>query len=164
MTDFQTLLRRDHHDLEVGLEELLRAGSIRQIRTALDGVRLGLMAHAEAEDIVLYATLDGVETHDALEPLFAQAREAHLAEERALASLVCAPPGSASWREAAHLLQALLREHAYVEEELLVPAIRCFAPEAYEALAGKFATERLRQLSMLEPSSVHSIAELARAS
>jgi hypothetical protein len=164
MTDFLTLLRRDHHDLEVGLEELLRAGSMQQIRTALDGVRLGLIAHAEAEDIVLYATLDGVDERDALEPLLGQARDAHLAEEGALSALVVAPPGSTRWRERARLLHEMVREHAYIEEELLVPAIRRHAPDAYEALAGHFATERLRQLSMQEPSAVHNLAELARAS
>lgn len=158
MTDFLTLLRRDHHDLEVGLEELLRAGTMQQIRTALDGVRLGLVAHAEAEDIVLYATLENV---DALEPLLGQARDAHLAEEGALASLVVAPPRSTRWRERARLLREMVREHAYVEEELLVPAIQRHAPESYEALAGHFATERLRQLSMQEPSAVHNLAELA---
>jgi hypothetical protein len=137
---------------------------MQQIRTALDGVRLGLIAHAEAEDIVLYATLDGVDGRDALEPLLGQARDAHLAEEGALSSLVAAPPGSTRWRERARLLREMVREHAYVEEELLVPAIRRHAPDAYEALAGHFATERLRQLSMQEPSAVHSIAALARAS
>lgn len=164
MTDFLTLLRRDHHDLEVGLEELLRASSIQQIRTALDGVRLGLMAHAEAEDIVLYATLESASARDALEPLIAKAREAHLAEEGALAALVCAPPGSSTWRERVRILQEMVREHAYIEEEVLVPALQHLAPEAYEALAGKFATERLNQLAMLEPSAVHDIAALARAS
>jgi hemerythrin superfamily protein len=164
MTDFLTLLRRDHHDLEVGLDELLRAGSMQQMRTALDGVRLGLVAHAEAEDIVLYSTLEGVDARDALEPLLGQARDAHLAEEGALASLVIAPPGSTRWRERAKVLAEMVREHAYIEEELLVPALRQHAPEAYEALAGRFATERLCQLAMQEPSSVHNIAELARAS
>lgn len=164
MTDFLTLLRRDHHDLEVGLEELLRAGSMQQLRIALDGVRLGLMAHAEAEDIVLYATLDNEVARDVLEPLLAQARDAHLAEEGALASLVVARPASSRWRDRARLLREMVREHAHIEEELLVPAIRQHAPAAYEALAGKFATERLRQLAMLEPSSVHNIADLARAS
>lgn len=49
MIDFLTLLRRDHHDLEIGLDELLSASSVHQIRTALDGVRLGLTAHAEPD-------------------------------------------------------------------------------------------------------------------
>lgn len=164
MTDFLTLLRRDHHDLEVGLEELLRAVSMQQIRTGLDGVRLGLVAHAEAEDIVLYATLESAESRDTLEPLIGKAREAHLAEEGALASLVCATPGSAIWRECARVLHDMVREHAYIEEELLVPALREQAPDAYDALAGQFATERLRQLAMQEPSAVHDLAALARAS
>src|SRR4051812_6392092 len=40
MTDFLTLLRRDHHDLEVGLDELLEAATLAELRSALDGVRL----------------------------------------------------------------------------------------------------------------------------
>jgi len=57
MTDFLGLLQRDHHDLECGLDELLQAVTVSQLRSALDGVRLGLTAHAEAEDIVLYQAL-----------------------------------------------------------------------------------------------------------
>ena len=50
MTDFLMLVKRDHHDLECALDELLHALTIEQLRSALDGVRLGLTAHAEAED------------------------------------------------------------------------------------------------------------------
>jgi hypothetical protein len=153
MTDFLTLLRRDHHDLEVGLDDVLEASSIAKIRTALDGVRLGLTAHAEAEDIVLYAALTRVEERDLLEPYVSQAREAHLAQEGALASLVCASSGTSTWRERARFLRELVHEHAVIEEEIVVPAIRRYAPDVYEELAGAFATERLRQLSWQQPSA-----------
>lgn len=153
MTDFLTLLRRDHHDLEVGLDDLLEAVTLAQIRSALDGVRLGLTAHAEAEDIVLYGALQRVDARDLLEPYISQAREAHLAQEGALASLVCARPGTSTWRERARFLRELVREHAVIEEEIVVPAIRRYAPEVYEELAGAFATERLRQLSWQQPSA-----------
>ena len=161
MTDFLTLLRRDHHDLDVGLDDVLEAASLAQIRSALDGVRLGLTAHAEAEDIVLYAALARVEERDLLEPYISQAREAHLAQEGALASLVCASPGTSTWRERARFLRELVREHAVIEEEIVVPAIRRYAPDVYEELAGAFATERLRQLAWQQPSAP---VVLARAS
>jgi hemerythrin superfamily protein len=164
MTDFLTLLRRDHHDLEVGLDELLEAVSLAQLRSALDGVRLGLTAHAEAEDIVLYQALQRIEDREALESYVGQAREAHLAQEGALASLVCARPGTSTWRERARFLRNLVRDHAFFEEQTVVPAIRRHAPEVYDSLAGEFATERLRQLAQLQPSAPIAIAELARAS
>jgi hypothetical protein len=164
MTDFLTLLRRDHHDLEVGLDELLEAVTLEELRSALDGVRLGLTAHAEAEDIVLYHALRRIDDHGALETLIGQAREAHLAQEGALASLVCARPGTSTWRERARFLRNLVRDHAFMEEHDVVPAIRRQAPAVYEVLAGEFATERLRQLAQLQPSAPIAISELARAS
>jgi hypothetical protein len=51
-------------------------------------------------------------------------------------------------------LRDLVRYHAEQEQRELVPALRCHAPEElYAKLAGAFATERLRQLSMLQPSA-----------
>ena len=157
------LLRRDHHDLERGLAELLYPDlPVHQMRSTLDGIRLGLTAHAEAEDIVLYRAA----AHSPqLEELVAEARAAHLAQEGALASLVCATPGSSTWRDRALMLRKLVHDHALYEEEHLLPRFRTLAPEhAYGRLAGAFATERLRQLAMLQPSAPIVIAELAQAS
>jgi hypothetical protein len=163
MTDFLMLLQRDHRDLLSGLDELLQATCVAQIRTALDGVRLGLTAHAEAEDIVLYGALIKAGAPDLLDELVGQARAAHLAQEGALASLVCAAPGTATWRTRAIKLRDLVHEHAGYEERTVLPAIRELAPTVYDSLAGLFATERLRQLAMLQPSAPIVMAELARA-
>jgi hypothetical protein len=164
MTDFLMLLQRDHHDLETGLDELLQATTIAQIRSALDGVRLGLTAHAEAEDIVLHSALVQAGSPELLDDLIGQARSAHLAQEGALAYLVCAKPGSQTWRDRARKLRDLCHSHAQFEERQVVPAIREYAPAVYEALAGSFATERLRQLAMLQPSAPIFVPELAQAS
>ena len=164
MTDFLALVQRDHHDLECGLDELLQASTVIEIRSALDGVRLGLTAHAEAEDIVLHGALASAGTLARLDDVIGHARSAHLAEEGALASLVCARPGTAAWRDRAHLLRRLVHDHAAYEERTLVPAIRELAPSLYDALAGLFATERLRQLAMLQPSVPIFLPERGRAS
>lgn len=164
MTDFLTLLQRDHRDLENGLDELCQATSVAQIRSALDGVRLGLTAHAEAEDIVLYGALIRMGAPENLDELVGQARRAHLTQEGALASLVCAKPGTQIWKERACRLHDLVHEHALYEELVVLPAIRAFSPNVYGSLAGLFATERLRQLSMLQPSAPVVMAELAQAS
>jgi hypothetical protein len=164
MTDFLTLVTRDHHDLESAIDEMLRATSIFELRTALDGVRLGLTAHAEAEDIVLYQAIRDEEHRDELEYLINQARSGHLSQEGALGALVCAVPGTTHWRHLATELLELARDHATYEEAVVIPTIRQLAPAAYERLAGKFATERLRQLAMLQPSApIYMVDELALA-
>jgi len=134
--------------------------TVSQLRAALDGVRLGLTAHAEAEDIVLAK----FETIAALEGLVSLGRGAHLAQEAALSALVTAQPATKPWREHAFHLRELVQSHAAQEEQYLLPALRAHAPRAmYEALAGAFATERLRQLAMLQPSAPLSLADLAAA-
>ena len=160
-TDFLTLLHRDHDDLERGLEELLATSSVEQLRCTLDGVRLGLVAHAEAEDIVLYQALARADASRTLAALVEDAHVQHVAQEAALGSLVCAPPRTAEWRDAARYLRDLVREHADHEEHRILPAIRELMPRVYEALAGEFATERLRQLAQLQPSGPIFVAELA---
>ena len=166
MTDFLMLVKRDHHDLECALDELLHALTIEQLRSALDGVRLGLTAHAEAEDIVLELAILNVthrDQHDQLHGLIAEARAAHLAQEGALAALVCVPPGTQRWRTRATALREMVRDHASFEEDHVIPALRELAPDAYDRLAGQFATERLRQLAMLQPSAPIYVPQIALA-
>lgn len=153
MTDFLMLVKRDHHDLECTIDELLEAQTVAQLRSALDGVRLGLTAHAEASDIVLDIALRDAPHRDRLQSLIGAARTGHLSQEGALACLVCATPGTARWRECAMGLREMVRDHASYEEEHVIPAVVELAPEAYRRLAGLFATERLRQLAMLQPSA-----------
>jgi Hemerythrin HHE cation binding domain len=149
--DFMELLRRDHSDLQDELTQLLDpTATIAQLRSSLDGVRLGLTAHAEAEDIVLAK----FELVPELAVLVAQMHAAHLAQEGALSALVTARPGTAIWRECAQHLRELVFHHAHHEETVLLPAIAQHAhPDDLAHLAGDFATERLRQLAMLQPSA-----------
>lgn len=160
-TDFLTLLRRDHTELQDELTQLLDpSASIEELRTALDGVRLGLIAHAEAEDIVLGA----FELLPALEILIAQARAAHLVQERALTNLVCARPQTSVWRDRAYQLRELVAYHAGQEEKYLLPALRHHVPaDHYRKLAGSFATQRLRQFAMLQPSGLYPTPNFAEA-
>jgi len=155
-TDFLTLLQRDHHDLACALAELAHPCSIEQIRSTLDGVRLGLTAHAEAEDIVLAHAL--ARCGRSLEPLIDEALAAHAEQAGVLGLLVASAPGSADWRGHAANLRRLVVEHAVWEERNVLPAIRAASPAIYATLAGAFATERLRQLAMLQPSAPFQLA------
>lgn len=164
-TDILTLLHRDHKDLEICLNTLLdRTRSIAQIRSALDGIRLGLTAHAEAEDIVFSVALAQGHACAGLRDMVEGGAASHRQQERTLAALAVASIGSREWCSRATTLLGLVREHAAFEERNLLPAIREMAPEVYPKLAGLFATERLRQLSMQMPSAPVYIADLANAS
>lgn len=159
-SDLLTLVHRDHADLHLELTQLLDPeASVHELRTALDGVRLGLIAHAEAEDIVLECVADVPE----LAPLIAQCRAAHLAQEAALSALVSSRPQTPQWRDRASLLRDLVAGHAQQEEAHLLPALEEHALLLYKELAGRFATERLRQLAMLQPSAPIMMSELAFA-
>ena len=160
-TDLLTLLQRDHADLQKELTLLLDpTATTAELRGSLDGVRLGLTSHAEAEDIVLAR----FEKISPLDVLVAQARAAHLAQEGALSALVSARPGTAAWRDRAGYLRDLVQRHAVQEEQCLLPGLRRYLPrEAYDTLAGAFATERLRQLAMLQPSAPLYFPDLAVA-
>lgn len=156
--ELMTLLRRDHADLETELTRLLDpVSTIAELRDTLDGVRLGLTAHAEAEDILLGRFARDPE----LTAPIARSIASHLAQERALATLVIMPLGTAVWRDRVHHLRELLRFHAADEVRVLAPTLRLH-PE-YACLAGAFATERLRQLAMLQPSVPVFACQLASA-
>lgn len=157
-TDFVTLLRRDHRDLQLELTQLLDPETRpAELRMALDGVRLGLIAHAEAEDIVL----GRFEHIPPLQVVLAQARAAHLAQEGTLSALVSSRPRTQAWCDRAQHLRELVEYHAAQEEVHLLPALRQHASvETYSQLAGLFATERMRQLAMLQPSAPMQMPDL----
>ncbi len=163
MPDFLQLVRRDHDDLEAGLRELARPLlPAVELRTSLDGVRLGLTAHAEAEDIVLHGALAHHGLPAFVQQLVGEARRAHLEQESALAALVCARPDTSIWRTRAQHLLELVRRHASHEEQTVIPALREHVPvAAYAKLAGSFATERMRQLALLQPSAVYLVDDIA---
>ena len=161
--DLVALLRRDHDEIVRGLDELADpAVTVAQLRSALDGVRLGLLAHSEAEDIVMDRAIAALALPERVAAQVARARAAHLEQEGALSALVCATPGTQAWRDRALRLRQLVRDHATFEEEHALAAIRhATSPEAFAKLAGAFATERLRQLAMLQPSAPIYVGQLA---
>lgn len=165
-TDLFDLLRRDHDDLERELERLVDpTATLAQLCASIDEVRLGLLAHSDAEDIVLgrfeypTALAGGTgtdllrEAQGILPTLVAEVHAAHRLQHRGLSALVTSRPATFGFRERAHQLLHLIREHAIEEEALLRPALRSHARADYAELAGQYATERLRQLAMLQPSA-----------
>ena len=163
-TDLLTLLGRDHQDIAMGLADLARpATTIGNLRSMLDGVRLGLLAHAEAEDIVFHHALMRSNQSPSLVGLIEDGHGAHRAQQSALGSLVSQQPCTPTWRDWAVQLRDLVVSHATHEEDVILPALRAAVPApVWASLAGEFATQRLVQLGMLQPSApIMSYQQLA---
>jgi len=149
------LLRRDHRELEMSLIELVAADlSLEQRRQILDGARLGLEAHGAAEDIVVYPAFERCAALGDLALQIELARATHAELDRMLSQILTTPMASPDWYEHVHMLRLRAEAHAAREENLLVPRLReALSATDYRALAGAFATERLKQLAMLQPSA-----------
>jgi hypothetical protein len=148
MADVLALLRRDHDELERALAVMTAPGaSDRELRDALEGVHVGLAAHAEAEAAILRSMLDVVHPPALVYLLCSQVIAAHLAQEGALVSLEKTRPGSEAWRERAMHLRNLIDHHAEHESACVLPALRDYLPpEIYGSLAGRYASARLRAM------------------
>lgn len=155
--ELATLLRRDHRDLDRALADLCRphVDVSDEFCDALDGARLGLLAHHEAQDRVLSAALHAVSPGSPLHEVVNRSNTEHLALERAMSTLILTAPHTTPWRHHVDQLRALLAEHMQREEGELYPALEAaLAPEVRRLLAAGYATERLRQLAQLQPAAL----------
>lgn len=162
-TELGTLLRGDHFEIDRALRAVLAPTATEtDLRTALDGLRLGFTAHAEAEAALLRPRLDRTRTPSALYFLIAQTFAAHLAQEQALAALCMARPGTPTWHDRATYMRELVRHHTDHEEACVMPALRDYVGAEYASMAGDYATERLRALTRLAPVATrpHSLMRL----
>ena len=146
--DLLTLLRRDHDELGRALAVMVEPrSSDRDLCDAIGSVHLGLAVHTEAERAMLRAALESAHPPGSVYELCAQVVGAHLSQERALASLDNARRGTAAWRELAAQLRSLFDHHDEHEFAQVIPALReSLSNEAYGALAGSYASARLRAL------------------
>ena len=146
--DVFALIERDHRELEQGLIEITRSEP-EHARDILDGLRFGLAAHAGSEADMLESLLREAGRTERLQFFVAQVMAAHQAQQRELEVLARMPPASIAWNQRASALRDMLRQHDGHEQASLVPAIKaCLTPDAYDGLAGLFATGRLCLLTM----------------
>ena len=158
------LLRRDHRELEMALIELTSPDLPRPQRaTILDGIRLGLLSHGAAEDLVVYGAVEKIPTTSEIRRLVEQARAAHDELERMLAHLLSTPMSPTELGDYVRLMRRRAETHAAREENELIPLLRAsLSRDAYRGLARAYTAERFRQLSMLEPSAPKAIFFEAR--
>jgi hypothetical protein len=149
--DVLVLLRRDHAELVKALGVLASIGATdRELREALDAVRIGLAAHVEGEGAMLREALEREHPPAFVYLLCSQVLGAHLAQEGALHALERTRRGGPAMRERALHLRALIDHHADHEKACVVPALRDYLPtEAYAALAAAYASARLRALGTI---------------
>ncbi|HEU0036658.1 MAG TPA: hypothetical protein VFQ53_38860 [Kofleriaceae bacterium] len=160
LPDVLTLVRRDHDELDQALRVMSESiASERELREAQEAVELGLAAHVEGEGRALRGVLELTQPPALVYLLCSQLMTAHVAQEAALVQLKQARIGTASWRERAAQLRALVRQHHAHEEACVLPALRDYVPRAtYAGLAGRYATARLRSLGTIPmPSGVDAL-------
>ncbi|MEJ7604524.1 MAG: hypothetical protein WKG01_42105 [Kofleriaceae bacterium] len=147
MIDVSSLVHQHHTELERSLDVLTSVTSVASQRVALDGLSLGLPAHAEAEATALGLALDGLRPPPLVYLLCSQLVAAHTAQHHALVGLRATRCGSIAWRDRAHQLRVLITHHDEHEAACVIPALRDYLPRAhYDQLASCYATARLQSL------------------
>jgi hypothetical protein len=161
VVDVWTLVERDHRELDLALSAIVD-GSSADLRDTLDALRIGFAAHAEAHARAIcepfatlrvarrpgeagtcdVATTAYLPTH--LAALLHELEAAHRSQERQLSRLAIA--SITEWPARARFLRDDLLRHHEFERTWCVPMLRARVP-AYDQLAARYATERLRALA-----------------
>ena len=147
MIDVSSLVHQHHTELERSLDVLTSTTSEAGQRLALEGLSLGLPAHAEAEATALGLALDGLSPPPLVYLLCSQLAAAHAAQQAVLDGLRATRCGSYAWLERATQLRHLITHHDEHEAACVIPALRDYLPRThYDQLAGCYATARLYSL------------------
>ncbi len=136
-------LSRDHRVFESLLARLLAASKAGDDdwKAALDDLRRGLIAHAHAEEAVLYNALREV---DVAKDLVAHSYAEHALAEGEIRTLGAAKAIDVNWTSLAEKLSEDLRHHIAEEESRVYAAARkTFTEQEAEQLGAAF--ERMKQ-------------------
>lgn len=148
--DLALLLARDHDQLDQAIAFLMEPGATTDEReSALDSARISFAAHADAEASVLYGAVAHVVAKHDLTGLVAQVLAAHRTQE-AILRRMDVYGRSADWMCATIRLRRSLLMHADAEQEIMMRTLRENVPPLeYQRLAGFYAAEKLRALSLV---------------
>jgi len=160
--DLTRLLREDHRTFLTCLASLAdpEQRDPRRRRGLLETLQVGLVAHARAEEAILREALDGVAS---LRVPIQVVCEQHALVERLLTELASAHPAGELWLAKVTVLFHVVRQQVEDEETLLFPALHDCGAARQRALAGRFLTERLQQLPVIDAELTSRRAE-SRAS
>lgn len=144
------LLARDHDQLDRAIAYLMEPSATERDREgALDAARVSFAAHADAEASVLYEALTHVVSKHDVAGLVAQVLAAHRTQESILRRMDVRAKLD-DWMCATIRLRRTLLTHAEQEQATIMKTLReCLPLVEYQRLAGAYATEKMRALSMM---------------
>jgi len=150
VVDLEDLIVRDHGALERAIVTMSGWAPTRDQRIALDAMRLGFAAHAEAEANVLQRAMHHVPKEHIASRMLERVLSAHATQEALLWRLSRSVPNTVEWVDALDALRSSTSEHHGDERIGMLPLLReLLADDEYDRLAADYATERLRALAMM---------------
>ena len=155
VADIFELLRRDHRNVRALLDEIEGAEDDRQREGLFAQLVNEVEAHSQAEDDVLYTTL---EVTGDLADRIDEARQEHDQVESMLEELDGLPVSGDDWLEKVREIRLLLEHHVAEEEKQIFPLARG-AIDGDEALRLGHEFLRAKQLVTAEVSSELLMAE-----
>ena len=161
-TDLGGLIRSDHEDLDRMLVALIdSSGSADEAAFLIDALRVGLEAHAVAERAVLRDLLGPVASSRLVSDLVRNLLDEHRKHANMLAALTLLRAGSTEWRTSLLELRIAVLDHAAREDLVGATLLGCVGPARRRALAGEYATERLRRFAYLDAAPERHAMALA---
>lgn len=150
--DVCALVRRDHEDLDRALVAMVDPlTSPAELSNLLDVFRLALAVHSAAEANVLDAVSSWGGSPRTLSILAMQTRVEHAAQRAAAESLALLRPASIAWYSHALELRVLVLDHSSRADHMRWTLDEHVPGSIQEALAGQYATQRLRVLASTSP-------------
>ena len=112
-------LRRQHHEMERALAQVLDAGNADGMRSRFADVADQLTMHIESEEQVFYPAVKAQRTEDIL----LESLEEHLSLKRLLSDLLEMEPGDKTFEAKFKVLKEQAEHHHKEEEEHLFPKV-----------------------------------------
>lgn len=142
-----TLLAKEHGEAKHLLKRAMSTSDAEHQRALWRKLRAELLSHERAELIEVYYVLD---THAELAEIVARHQKEAREFEVALDAVDTASYGTSDWTRAVGTLEALVTEHARVEEEEFFPrASDVLGKQAAEALEQPYRTRKAAVMAEL---------------
>lgn len=152
MVDLSGLVRRDHEDLDRALLAMVAPRMTREtLLGLLDGARLSLSAHIEAETEVMQVFMSRSPSRLGMGKYLNEIASHHRAQHEALHAIRETSPGTTSWYFRVVELRVLVLDHTSREPFLRAALAEHISLDDNQQLARDYATARLRLLALMYP-------------
>lgn len=152
VVDLSGLVHRDHEDLDRALVAMVEPHATRETLVALlDGTRLALSAHIEAETEVMQVFMARSPSRIGVRPYVGDIAAQHRCQDEAFSAIRETTPGSTSWYFRVLELRVLVLDHTSREPLLRAALSQHISLDENRQLAREYAAARMRLLSMMYP-------------